>query len=70
MNTTTSDFGDRGLRLLRHLVQDPRRRDRLEAAGVDDDEFALAGARAAVVAVARQSRKVGDERVARLRRAG
>ena len=45
----------------------PDRRDRLEAAGVDDEEFAVAGAPAAVVAVARQAREVGDERVARLR---
>ena len=45
----------------------PDRRDRLEAAGVDDEELAVAGARAAVMAIARQAREIGDERVARLR---
>ena len=40
-------FGDRGPRLLRHLVQDAVLRDRLEAAGVDDQERALADARRA-----------------------
>jgi hypothetical protein len=69
MNTTTSGLRDRRLRLLRHFVQDAARGNRLEPAGVDDQIFALAGARAAVVAIARQSGKIGDERIARLRQA-
>ncbi len=55
-------LGDRLARLLRHLVQDAVLRDRLEAAGVDDEERPVADAPAAVVAVARQPGKVGDER--------
>ncbi len=60
-------FGDRGACLLRHRVHDPRRRLGLEAAGVDDEIRPVAAEAASVVAVARQSRKVGDQRVARLR---
>jgi hypothetical protein len=60
-------LGDGLLRLPRHLVQDAGRRLGLEAAGVDDEVLAIAEARAAEVAIAREARKIGDERVARLR---
>ncbi len=45
----------------------PVLRHRLEAAGVDDEERAVADAPAAVVAVAREAREVGDQRGARAR---
>ena len=56
-------FGHRLARLLGHLGDDAGRFLRLEAAGVDDDEFACAEARVAVVAVAREAGEVGDDRV-------
>ena len=58
-------FGDGLLRLPRHRVQDAGRGLGLEAAGVDDEIRLVAEARAAVVAVASQAGKVGDQRVAR-----
>ena len=60
-------FGDRRAGLLRHFVQDPGLRHRLESARVDDDEPTLARAPATVVAIARESGKIGDERRAALR---
>ena len=63
-------LGDRLPRLLGHLEQDAVRRHGLEAAGVDDEVLALAGARAAVVAIAREAGQVVHERVARLASAG
>ena len=38
-----------------------------QSAGIDDDEFAIAQSAYAVVAIARESRHIGDERVARAR---
>ncbi len=66
-NTTTSALGDRLARLLRHLVQDAVLGDGLEPAGVDGQERALADAAAPVVAVARETREIGDERRAAAR---
>ena len=60
-------LGDRVLGLPRHLLEDPVLGDRLEAAGVDDEELAVAEARAADVAVARQAGQVVHQRVARAR---
>ena len=62
-------LGHRLARLLGHLLDDAGRLLGLEAAGVDDDELALADAAVAVVAVARQAGEVGDDRVAALRHA-
>src|SRR5581483_8268013 len=58
-------LGDRLLGLARHLGEDVALlRRRLEAAGVDGDEGAPAGAAFAVVPVARHARHVVDDRVA------
>ena len=54
---------------LRHLVQDAVLRHRLEAAGVDHEERASPTRAAPVMAIAREAREVGDERVARARQA-
>jgi hypothetical protein len=53
-------------RLLGHLHVDAALGRRLEAAGVDHDEFVLAVLRVAVVAVAREAGEIGDDGVARL----
>jgi hypothetical protein len=55
-------LGDRLARLFRHLVQDPVFRDGLESAGVHGEERAVARAAAAVMAIARQTGEIGDER--------
>jgi hypothetical protein len=58
-------FGDGLLRLQGHLVHDAFLGDRLETARVDYQERPLADTPFAVVAVARQAREVGHQRVAR-----
>ena len=60
-------FGDRRAGLLRHFMQDPGLRHRLEATRIDDDEPTLPRAPAATVAIAGQSGKIGDERRTALR---
>jgi hypothetical protein len=52
-------------RLLGHFGHDAVLGHRLEAAGIDHDERTIADTALAVVAVARQARQIGDERVAR-----
>ena len=65
MKMTTSDFGDR-LRVCRAIsCRMPVVGVGLEAAGVDDEVRASPRRAAAVMAVAREAREVGDERVAR-----
>ena len=56
-------------RLLGHLAVDAAAGVGLEAAGVDDDEFARPDVPGAVVAVTRQAGEVGHDRVTRLREA-
>jgi hypothetical protein len=58
---------DRLARLARHLGGDAGGGDRLESAGVDHDESALAHPRLPVQAVAGQPRDVGDQRGATAR---
>ena len=62
-------LGDRLLGLARHLHRQALVRARLEAAGVDGDEAALARASLAVMAVARHARQVVHDRVAAAREA-
>ena len=63
-------FGDRLPRLLGHRMINAGLRLRLEAAGVDDQIGAIAAAAASVVPVARQARKIGDQRSSRLASGG
>ena len=60
-------LGHRLARLLGHLAQHAVGGVGLEAAGVDDDELAPVDLGVAVVAVARQAGKVGDDGVAAVR---
>ena len=60
-------LGDRLLGLRRHLAHDAFGIQRLEAAGVDDDVVAGAAAAFAVMTVAGQPGKVGDDRRTRPR---
>ena len=58
-------LGDRLLGLARHLVQDAVLGQRLETAGIDHQVRLASQLAVPVMAVARQSRQVGDEGVAR-----
>ena len=58
-------FGHGLLGLQGHLVHDAFLGDRLETAGVDDQEWAFADAAFAVVTIARQARQVRHQRIAR-----
>ena len=59
-------FGDGLLGLLRHLVDDAVLGDRVEAGGIDHQEFAFRHPPEAVATVAGEARKVGHQRVAGL----
>ena len=60
-------FVDRLPRLPRHLVVDAFGRDRLEAAGIDDEIRLVPYPALAVMAVARDPGRVGDDRIAAAR---
>ena len=60
-------LGHRLARLLGHFLEDARFGRRLEAAGVDDDVFAVAQPPLTIVPVARQPRKVGHDGIAAFR---
>jgi hypothetical protein len=60
-------FLDRLAGLTRHLMQDAVFRDRLEAAGIDDQIRPVAGAPLAVMAIAGETGQVGNQRIARTR---
>src|SRR5207244_4560255 len=62
-------LGDRLARLARHLREDAVLRDRLEAAGVDDDEGLRPEPPLPVMAIAREPRQVRHQRIARAREA-
>ena len=57
----TVGLKDRLASLTRHLDRDPFASDRLEAAAVDHDEFALADPSAAVLPITRQPRHIGHQ---------
>jgi hypothetical protein len=69
MNSSMSASAMASFRLLGHLGQNALLRARLESAGVHHQVGALAEPAVAVVAVARQPRKIRHQRVARPRQA-
>ncbi len=61
-------FLDRLAGLARHFVQDAVLRDRFKATGIDHEIGPLASAAFAVVAIPRETRQVGNERITRARK--